>query len=280
MKKILFPTDFSEHSFEAFEYALQWAKKTGAEILTLHVYPLDVAVFADYSAVLSVNYLINEWDDFENYKSEVPRLKALAEKHHAEEVTITHLLERGNVVEKILEAETAHNIDCIIMGTNGATGLKAVFLGSVTESVMNRASGMVLAIPSGCRFPVAQKMLLLAKYEKPYLKIVRQLLPLAKVLKAHVDVLHIKDKASKSEMQTMKDWAKQFADDDMGFHMFTTEDLEETTVNFAHKHHNTIVALAVHEKGFFERLFFYSLSKKLAFHSQIPVLAIHTQKLP
>lgn len=278
MKKILFPTDFSENAFNAFEYALELAKKTGAEILTIHVYPMDVAVFADYSAILSVNYLINEWDDFENYKSEVPKLKALAKQHQAEHIKITHLLERGNVVEKILEAEISEQIDCIVMGTSGATGLKAVFLGSVAESVMNRASGLVLVIPSGCRFPKAQKILLLAKYEKPYLKIVQQLLPLAKILQAHLDVLHIKDQADRAEMRTMKDWAKQFADEQMCFHILANQNLEETVINFTAKHQNTMVALAVHEKGFFEKLFFYSLSKELAFHSQIPVLAIHTKK--
>lgn len=278
MKKILFPIDFSENSFHAFEYALQLAKRTGAEILTLHVYPFDVAVFADYSAVLSVNYLVNEWSDFENYRSEVPKLKALAEKHQAGAVKMTHILERGEVVEKILETEAAENIDCIVMGTSGARGLKAVFLGSVAESVMNRASAMVLAIPSGCRFTPAQNILLLAKYEKPYLKIVRQVLQWAKLIQAHIDVLHIKDSPDKAELRTMKDWARQFEDDDIRFHVFATKDLEETAVNFADKHHNNIVAFAVHEKGFFEKLFFYSLSRRLAFHSRIPVLAIHTQK--
>jgi nucleotide-binding universal stress UspA family protein len=42
MKKILFPTDFSETSNNAFVYALQLAKNIDAEVVTLHVYELPV----------------------------------------------------------------------------------------------------------------------------------------------------------------------------------------------------------------------------------------------
>ena len=83
MKKILFPTDFSENSLHAFVYALHMAKKLHAEILTMHVFPIDLNVFSEYSAILSENYDINEWSDFENYKSEVPKLRQLAEKRQA-----------------------------------------------------------------------------------------------------------------------------------------------------------------------------------------------------
>ena len=279
MKKILFPTDFSENSLHAFTYALQMAKKLQAEILTMHVFPVDVNVFSEYSAVLAQNYDINEWSDFENYKSEVPKLRQLAEKHHAGSVRISHTLERGEVVEKILEIEESENIDCIILGTKGATGLKEIFLGTVAEQVINRAKGMVLAVPANCIFPTVTKILLLAKYEQPYFKIVQQLLPVADALHAHIDVLQIKNAPDKDEAQTMKAWQRELADADIHFHMQTTNAIEGSAIDFAAMHRSNFVAMAVHEKGFFEKLFFFSLSRQMTFHSQIPILAIHSKKI-
>ena len=279
MKKILFPTDFSENSVHAFVYALHMAKKLQAEILTMHVFPTDAGVFSGYPAILSQNYNSNEWSDFENYKSEVPKLRQLAEKHHAGSVRISHTLERGEVVEKILEIEESENIDYIILGTKGATGLKEIFLGTVAEQVINRAKGMVLAIPSNCMFPTVAKILLLAKYEQPYLKIVRQLLPVADALHAHIDVLQIKDAPDKDEAQMMKAWQREFADADIHFHMQATKALEGTAIDFAAMHRSNLVAMAVHEKGLFEKLFFFSFSRQMTFHSQIPILAIHSKKI-
>jgi nucleotide-binding universal stress UspA family protein len=277
MKKILFPTDFSENSLHAFVYTLQLAKKLDAEILTMHVYPVDVSDYAYYGVFLVQNYNITEWGDFENYKSEVPKLRELAEKNHAGSVKISHILERGDVVDKILEIEASENVDYIVLGTKGATGLKEVFLGSVAEKVINRASGMVLAIPAACKFPAMSNILLLAKYEKPYLKIVHQALRFADALKAHIDVLQIKDAPDRSETRVIKEWSREFADADISFHMFATKEVEEMAIDFADSHHNNLVALAVHEKGFFEKLFFFSLSRQMAFHSHIPVLAIHSK---
>lgn len=279
MKKILFPTDFSENSLHAFGYALQLAKKLGAEIVTLHVYPETVVPYSEYAPFLAQNYNIAEWGEFENYKSEVPKLKQLAEKHLATAVNLSHVLERGNVVQKILEVEASENIDCIVMGTKGATGLKAVFLGTVAEQVINRASGMVLAVPESARFPAVINLLLLLKYEKPYLKILKQLIPFTEALKAHIDVLQIKDAPDRSESRIIKEWSQEFAGADISFHMFATNAVEEMALDFADTHQNNLIAVVVHEKSFFEKLFFFSLSRQLAFHATVPVLAVHAKKM-
>jgi nucleotide-binding universal stress UspA family protein len=72
MKKILFPTDFSENSLHAFGYALQLAKKLGAEIITLHVYPEDVLPYSEYAPFLAQNYNIAEWGNLKIIKAKSP----------------------------------------------------------------------------------------------------------------------------------------------------------------------------------------------------------------
>ena len=77
MKKILFPTDFSDVSKNAFIYALKLADAVNAEIITLHVYQLDSPAYLDVSIYLQEIYEYEELSEFENYKDEIPLLLSL-----------------------------------------------------------------------------------------------------------------------------------------------------------------------------------------------------------
>ena len=123
MKKILFPTDFSDTSKNAFLYALKLADNIGAEIITLHVYELPQADYIDVSAYLYEIYEVTEFSNFENYRDEVPALRNIAEANDLGHIKISNVLENGNLISKIIEISNAENIDYIVMGTKGATGL-------------------------------------------------------------------------------------------------------------------------------------------------------------
>ena len=78
MKKILFPTDFSEVSKNAFIYALKLADSIDAEIITMHVYQLPQANYVNVSEYLHEIYDVTELSNFENYKDEIPILSHIA----------------------------------------------------------------------------------------------------------------------------------------------------------------------------------------------------------
>ena len=82
MKKILFPTDFSYVSNNAFIYALKLADSINAEIITMHVYHLPQANYINVSEYLHEIYDVTELSNFENYKDEVPVLRRIAEENN------------------------------------------------------------------------------------------------------------------------------------------------------------------------------------------------------
>lgn len=147
MKKILFPTDFSDISKNAFIYALKLADVVDAEIITLHIYELDFPAYIDVSAYINLMYGVNELSDFENYRDEVPVLRAIAEKNNLSHIKFSNVLNRGNLLEEIITITKKENIDFIVMGTKGVTHLDEIFLGTVTTKVMNDSHAIVLAIP-------------------------------------------------------------------------------------------------------------------------------------
>ena len=59
------------------------------------------------------------------------------------------------------------------------------------------------------------------------------------------------------------------------FHSIKGDDVEGIILNFIDVHKINLIAMNVQHRNFFEKLFEISLSKKLAFHINVPILAIH-----
>ena len=278
MKKILFPIDFSETSFNAFRYALHFAKKINAEIVTLHVYEFPAIVYSEYGNFLIDNYNVNVWTEFENYKDEVPKLRAIAENEQLEHIKISHVLKQGNVQDSILDLVKKEHADYIVMGTKGATGLKEIFLGTVTQSIMNNAKVPVFAVPSDCEYQPIKRILFLTKYEKAHLPILKIIFKLAKVFEAHLDVLQVSSSFDNTHKTIYSEWEKSFPKSEISFFTLTSNDYEGTINEFMKLHKTNLVTMPIHHLGFFEKIFSYSLSRKLTFHSNIPILGLYERK--
>ncbi|WP_291083709.1 universal stress protein [Flavobacterium sp. BFFFF1] len=274
MKKILFPFDFSMTSVNAFAYAIKLAKKVGAEIITVHAYNFPAGVTNEYYSNLLEMYDVTELGSFENYTNEVPKLREIAEQQKAQHVKLSHVLENGEAVDTILKLADKNQVDFIVMGTNGASGLEEGLFGSVTERVMNRSKCIVLAIPGSCNDLSLSKILFLSQYEQRHKKTLHDLTVFAKAFKAHIDVLQVKPHHSDDEPDTISEWKKEFSNEDIHFHIIGSDTIEETITDFMELHHSHLLAMTVKHKGLFERLFYYSIASKMVFHSKIPVLSI------
>lgn len=275
MKKILFPTDFSDTSKNAFLYALKLADSIGAEIITLHVYELPQADFIDVSAYLYEIYEVTELSNFENYRDEVPALRNIAEANDLGHIKISNVLENGNLISKIIEISNAENIDYIVMGTKGATGLKETFLGTITTKVMNDTKAVVLAIPENCKYQPIKKILFITQYVPADRKVLEKVMALAKVFQAHIDCLRVEALHISNKKDSMEDWKPLVENQDSTLHSITGNDVEGIILDFIELHKINMITMHVYHKNFFEKLFQISLSKKLSYHVNVPILAIH-----
>jgi nucleotide-binding universal stress UspA family protein len=276
MKKILFPTDFSEISKNAFLFALHLAKSIQAEIITLHVYEYPAMNYMDVPVYLPEIYEVTELSNFENYKGHIPVLRAIAEQNNLDHVKISNVLESGDLIANIVEISKKENIDYIVMGTKGATGLAETFLGSVTEKVMNNTNAVVLAIPQHCQYKPIKRILFTTEYKTEEIEVLKRTVVLAKVFHAHIDCLYVKPAKDYVDDVIVNDWKKMFSTEDLTFHNIGSNDSEGTILDFISNHNIDMLSMTTHHRNFFEKLFQISLSKKLVFHAKIPVLALHT----
>lgn len=136
---ILCPVDFSESSEHALRYAKAFAQAHQARLLLLHVVDLPAG------------YLTSEIplpaDALEQQKAAcTENLTAVTETVRREHPQTDWLVEEGNPSPRIIETARKHNVDLIVIGTHGRTGLAHVLLGSVAEKVVRRAPCPVLTV--------------------------------------------------------------------------------------------------------------------------------------
>lgn len=275
MKKILFPTDFSNAANNAFLYALQLARSIDAEILTLHVYELPLVDYMDVPVYLLDIYEVTEVSNFKNYRHNIPVLRDIAEKHHLEDIIVSNVLESGNLLDNIQKITSEQSIDYIVMGTKSSDGISAAFLGSVTEKVMHQAHTIVLAIPENCQFEKPKKILFITRFQPADRGLLKNVLALAKLFQSSVDCLYVRNSNNIIEESVIDDWKDLLEQDEVTYHTLLGNDVEHTILDFIEAHHTDILAMPVHDRGFFEGLFHVSLSKKLTSQVRIPIISLH-----
>lgn len=144
VKQILHPTDLSMAAKPAFEEAMALARKSGATLHVLHVAP----TFGDDPVRNAFKAAVNEDDFYKAVQNEMKqRMEAILEVHHTDGLTIKKVFERGHTPsDAIIEYASTHNIDVIVMGTNGYKGLRRLVLGSVTANVAREAPCHVITV--------------------------------------------------------------------------------------------------------------------------------------
>jgi len=145
-KKVLFCTDFSENSDYAFEFAFGIAERDEGLLYVLHVIPDSpyqgyVNSMLDSETLEKIQGGIKE-DIDNNY---IERYVNKIEK----QVRLEIVTKSGREDEEILKFAKEEEVDIIVMGTHGRTGIEHVFFGSVAEKVLRHSHFPVFVIP--CR---------------------------------------------------------------------------------------------------------------------------------
>jgi nucleotide-binding universal stress UspA family protein len=165
------------------------------------------------------------------------------------------------------------------MGTQGATGLGKLFLGSITYSVIKQTEIPVLAIPSEYVFKTIDKIVFATDYEGiSNKKTLTPLFDLANIFDAKVLMFHaIEAKepiaAYIEELQVWKT-EKNFHHVKHTNSIATCEDVTQGIMEFADENDASIIAMIPHSYNFFTNLIHKSKTKEIALESKVPLLVL------
>ena len=136
VRKILVPIDFSECSRKALHYATALAKQFQAEILLVHVLEMQAVRVQAFEAV----YI--EGNPEESAADELSKWRAKA----GSQVPVKTVVCSGSASREIVRTANESNIDLIVIGSHGRTGLARLLLGSTAERVVRHAPCPVLVV--------------------------------------------------------------------------------------------------------------------------------------
>ena len=275
MKKILFPTDFSETATNAFVHALEFAKIVQAELVLLHTFDLPIYDNQYFPENYNVIFDSLQLSEFDMFKEEIPKLRAIAEERNLDKIKMSHRLMDGNLIFNIKRAIKEDAIDFVVMGTSGASGWEAFFLGTNTGSVINTIDVPVLCVPLEAKFKKTETIGFTTRYRAKDKKALKEVLAIAKKMNAKVRCLYVKTSNSDVSDATIKHWETEFEKEPVIFSVIPSDEVKATILDFILFKEIDVLAMLTYKRNFFVELFRPRLAEKFANVANIPILVMH-----
>ncbi len=275
MKKILFPTDFSDAATNAFVHALEFAKIVNAELILLHTFEIPVYDSQFFPENYATIYSSLELAKFEMFKDEIPKLRTIAVERNLQDIVIKHRLMDGDLLYNLKNAVAEDQIDFVIMGTTGVSDWTKFFLGSNTSSVISGVEVPVLCVPADANFKRIKTIGFTTRYREKDKKELKKVLKIAGKTNAKVKSLYVKTSGSDVSNATIKEWENEFANENIEFLVLPSDEVKETILHFILYKDIDILTTITHKRSFFEGIFDSGFSKKITKEVSIPVLIMH-----
>ena len=281
MKNILIPTDFSDNAYKAISYAVRLLKDETCTFHLLHTYT---------PAIYQSEYLLHSpgqlgLGDIYRTDSET-KLEDLKQKVISQFNNPKHVFKTYSAFSVLMEAidelVESKKIDLLIMGTQGATGAKEIFLGSSTVHTIKRAKCPVLAIPFDFDIETPRKILFPTDYEIEYnFELIKQVLFIAKVHKSTLDIMHVRSGYELSEEQKKNKGKLDhlLAETKHKFHELPDQGIIEAINSIQAELNHQMLVMVKNKHSFLENLFLKPVINQIGFHSNIPFMVLPYQLL-
>lgn len=142
---ILFPSDLSEPSREAFKQVLELAQSSRAKVTLFHAYELlSMSVAGIYD--LSITTTLNELELTMEQKAEF-HLGEFKQQLDQAGIENEMVIQRGHAGELIVEQSESRGCDLIVMGSRGLGPIRSMLMGSTSTYVLHHSQSPMLVIP-------------------------------------------------------------------------------------------------------------------------------------
>lgn len=276
MKVIVFPTDFSKCAGNAMSYAIGLAEKLNAKIV-LH----NSCHLPAFSEQIPLENLSEEqvMMDASVSMDELIKGSRLIEKKIQYEASINF----GMATDDIVSVAKEKSADFIVMGTKGATGLEKVMIGSNASSVIEKATCPVITIPDDAKYRELRKIVFATDYNSNDADTISFLAALAKPYDAEILVVHISpitgtDTLERDRFLNFKEMIKtKVPYIRISFQLAVGLNVADDLDFIIEEQKADMLALTNRKRNIFTKLFSPSLTKRMSFHTHIPVISFHVK---
>ncbi|MBC9795811.1 universal stress protein [Sinomicrobium weinanense] len=279
MKRILLPTDFSDHAQNAMAYATELYKHEECMFYVLNVFKVygysTTNIMYPEPGNPAYDAAFNE--SRKNIKDTVRRLIFAKNPKHSFE----GLSKNNFLLDAINHLVEEKGIDMIVMGTKGAKNARGINYGSNAVTVMEKVTACpVLAIPSRAEFMGYREIIFPTSYEVPYKKSeISPLLSMAKEFKPMIRILHIKEneQLTENQIENRRLLEENLDGSKYSFHSLTNIDPAVGISCFTESRNADLIALVNRKHGFLYRLTEKPVVKGISFYTSTPIMVMHVQ---
>ena len=178
--------------------------------------------------------------------------------------------------EGVIEESKKLEVDLIVMGSQGATGLKEMFVGSNTEKVVRHSHIPVLVIKQDIENFDATNIVFASDFSDESKKTFPNVIEYAKIFDAKLHLLFINTisnfKSTKSINERMAAFVDGFDIENYTLNIYSDKTIEEGILNFSSEMDADIIAINTHKRSGLSQLFSSKIGKDLANHALRPVM--------
>jgi nucleotide-binding universal stress UspA family protein len=270
MKRILVPTDFSDHAEYALRVAAQIAKKNDSEIILLHMLELPHQA----GDAMGSGHQIPE---IMLYKDKaISNLEDLMEVDYLEGINVSEIIQFEKAFEGVLNVSKKNNVDLVVMGSHGTSGFQEMFIGSNTEKVVRFSEAPVLVIKNKVADFKASNFVFASDFSNEIKKPFAQLVEFAKAFDANLSLVMVNTpnsfKPTHLAEKIMNDFMKEFNYPKYSLHIYNDVNVEKGILNFANSVNADLIGMCTHGRTGFAHFFNGSISEDLVNHAVRPVI--------
>lgn len=279
MKNILIPIDFSENSWNAIQYALQFFGKSPCNFYLLHVNTSGA--------------MVNEGNDFVKNNPAISGTLTKPAKVLLQETVkrirenfpenpnhkIYTISDSNYIINSIREQVVLNKINFIVMGTKGASGFKKIAIGTNAGNVITKVKCTTLVVPENAKYREPKRIAFPTDFSIFYHpETLQPILDILEINKATVNVLHVNKTGLNlnEDQQRNKEYlADYFTDYKHGFNFVVNKHIENAVQEFVDEKDIHLITMLAKNLNYFQRILFHPAVNEISYYKNVPFLVLH-----
>ncbi len=271
LKRIILPTDFSKNARNAIKYAIDVFKDQEAEYFLLNIYREPHATSSSLVSIVDILQKSSE----ESLVREEKKIRDLFPSMNLNMETVSAY---GDTTLQINKLAQEKEVDYIIMGTKGASGLKEVILGSVTADVIQGVKIPLIAVPDRCAFTGFERIGFAADLKEIRSKEnLNPMLDLAEAFGSTIEIITVQrevEQPSEEEAMVGYDIHEMLRGIQHKFVRRESNEVIKGIEGYMSETNPDLMVLIPRKTSLWDRLVKISVTKKVALHADTPLLIL------
>lgn len=270
MKKIIVPCDFSDQAVEAFRLALDLAALINGQVHLINV--IELPVMHDTVLMPTLSFEENLMKELKaGAETQFTKLKS----QYGGSAKVESVVLYGATSISILDYVSENNIDLVVMGSKGASGVKELVIGSNAEKIVRRSEVPVLVVKKYVELASIKNIVFPSTLQHDHEDLVTKVKELQDIFKATLHIVYINTPGNFTRdiitTKRLNDFVRRYMFTNYTTSVFNDNYEESGVINFTHTIGADMIAMGTHGRKGLTHLLSGSVTEDIVNHVDCPI---------